>query len=307
MNHPGNDEMEASGNTGPGSRTFTWTSRDGLTLSGREWRPEGNALSRHPTILCLTGLSRNTRDFNDIADFLQKKGYHIVALDYRGRGESAWDPEWHNYAIPIEGHDIDDAIAFLGLERFAILGTSRGGLHAMAMAHRYDADRMVGVILNDVGPHIEMKAIHRIAASLGKEMEYPSFDALADQLEHSLGPQFSSFSKQDWLKLSHQLASPRGESCVIDYDPALAHTLIGQDDAAPVPDIWHLFEALEKVPLLIIHGELSDLLSRETCDKMLATHPDAKLVTVRGQGHAPVLWDQQTQQEVAGFLDRLPA
>ncbi|WP_346895959.1 alpha/beta hydrolase [uncultured Roseibium sp.] len=307
MNQPGRDDMKAAGNTGPASRTFTWTSRDGLTLSGREWRPDVEEQRRHPTILCLTGLSRNTRDFNDIATFLQMKGYHVVALDYRGRGESAWDPEWHNYAIPVEGHDIDDAIEVLGLNRFAILGTSRGGLHAMAMAHRYGPDRMVGAILNDVGPHLEMKAIHRIAASLGKKMQYPSFEALAEQMEHMLGPQFSSFSKQDWFKLSHQLASSRGDGCVIDYDPALAHTLIGQDDASPVPDIWHLYEALENIPLLIIHGELSDLLSRETCDKMLATHPDAKLVTVRGQGHAPVLWDDETQQEIVSFLGRLSA
>lgn len=308
MNNPGNDNMESSANTDTASRTFTWTSRDGLTLSGREWGAQGSEASRHPTILCLTGLSRNTRDFNDIAGFLQKVGYRVVALDYRGRGASAWDPEWHNYALPVEGHDIDDAIEFLGLKRFAVLGTSRGGLHAMAMTHRYDTDRMVGVILNDVGPHLEMKAIHRIAASIGKKMDYPNFEAVAEHMEHTLGAQFPSFSKPDWLKLSRQLASPRDNGgCVIDYDPALAHTLVGWDDGSPTPDIWPLFEGLEKIPVLIIHGEMSDLLSRETCEKMLALHPGAKLVTVRGQGHAPVLWDRETQQEIAAFLDRLPA
>jgi len=301
------DNLNQSGNAQTAPRSFSWTSRDGLVLAGREWAPEGNGANRRPTVLCLPGLSRNTRDFNDIANFLQKRDYRVIALDYRGRGNSAWDPEWHNYAIPVEGHDIDDAIAFLGLDRFALLGTSRGGLHAMAMAHRYDADRMVGVILNDVGPHLEMRAIHRIAASIGKKMEYPGFEALAEHMEHMLGPQFPSFSKQDWLKLSRQLASPGNGGCVFDYDPALAHTLIGQDDAAPVPDLWHLYEALEKTPVLIVHGERSDLLSRETCEKMLEMHPDARLVTVEGQGHAPVLWDEKTQLEIAAFLDRLPA
>ena len=307
MNNPGTNNMESSGNTETASRIFTWTSRDGLTLSGREWRTQGDDRSQHPTILCLTGLSRNTRDFNAISEFLQKKDYHVVALDYRGRGDSAWDPEWHNYALPVEGHDIDDAIEFLGLNRFAVLGTSRGGLHAMAMAHRYGPDRMVGVILNDVGPHLEMKAIHRIAASIGKNMEYPNFEAVAEHMEHTLGAQFPSFLKQDWLKLSRQLASPRDGGCVIDYDPALAHTLVGWDDSSPTPDIWPLFEALVKIPILIIHGEMSDLLSRETCEKMLAIHPDARLHTVPGQGHAPVLWDDETQQEIAAFLDQLPA
>ncbi len=307
MKNPGNDNFESSANTETAPRTFTWTSRDGLTLSGREWGAQGSGTIQHPTILCLTGLSRNTRDFSDIAAFLQKKGYHVVALDYRGRGASAWDPEWHNYALPVEGHDIDDAIEHLGLNRFAILGTSRGGLHAMAMTHRYDADRMVGVILNDVGPHLEMKAIHRIAASIGKKMDYSSFEAVAEHMEHTLGNQFPAFSGQDWLKLSRQLASIRDGKCVIDYDPALAHTLVGWDDSSPTPDIWPLFEGLRKIPLLIIHGEFSDLLSRETCEKMLVAHPDARLVTVRGQGHAPVLWDRETQQEIAGFLDQLPA
>lgn len=282
--------------------TFTWQSRDGLTLSGRQWIPVSNA--GKPTILCIPGLSRNTRDFNEIAAFLQQNNYHVVALDYRGRGDSAWDPEWQNYALPVEGHDIDDAITHLGIGRFAVLGTSRGGMHAMAMIHRYEPDRMVGVILNDVGPHLEMKSIHRIAASIGKMMEFADFDALADHLAHMLSTQFSDLKREDWLKLAGQLGSAKGDKVVLDYDPHLAHAFGFIDDGTPVPDLWPLFEGLKKIPLLVIHGALSDLLSEDTCQKMLDLHPDAKVLTVPGQGHAPLLWDNETKNGIAVFLDR---
>lgn len=294
-------DLQKANRTGP--ETFTWQSQDGLTLAGRQWLPLGDV--GHPTILCIPGLSRNTRDFNEIANFLQQKNYHVVALDYRGRGDSAWDPDWRNYALPIEGHDIDGAISHLGIDRFAVLGTSRGGMHAMAMTHRYGPERMIGAILNDVGPHLEMRSIHRIAASIGKVMEFADFNALADHLSRMLTTQFSDLSRDDWLKLAGQLGSEKNGKVVLDYDPNLAHAFGIIDDGTPVPDLWPLFEGLTKVPLLVIHGALSDLLSEDTCQKMLNRHPDARILTVEGQGHAPLLWDDETKNGIADFLDRL--
>lgn len=305
MSQDGSIAFGETDGSNPAPEPFTWESRDGLRLAGRQWYPSSASPHAHPTVLCLSGLSRNTRDFNEVARFLQNRNYRVVALDYRGRGDSAWDPDWQNYAIPVEAHDIDDAIAKLQLKRFAVLGTSRGGLHAMAMAERYSSDQFCGAILNDIGPHLEMKAIHRIAAAIGKTMTFPNHDALAKTLAHSLGDQFSAFSQQDWLKFAHQLASSRDGACILDYDPALGHALAAWDDAAPLPDVWHLFEAMEKIPVLILRGEKSDLLSAETCQQMLARHPRAELATVTGQGHAPVLWDEQTQTAIANFLDRL--
>jgi len=288
-----------------GENDFTWKSEDGLTLAGREWpaakdaaNPSGGAVP----VLCLPGLSRNTRDFDEIARFLQSKGHRVIALDYRGRGESDWDDDWRNYALPIEEKDIDAAIELLGLERFALFGTSRGGLHALAMALRYPADRMAAVIFNDVGPHIEMKAIHRIAATLGHNMKSDSLDGVARNLEHTLGKQFPAFTTSHWLKLARQLASERGGQVVMDYDPALAHQLASLDDAAPAPDLWPLYERLTDRPVLVLHGEHSDLLSTETCDRMAASHPNATVVTVPGQGHAPVLWEAEIHEKVADFL-----
>ena len=287
------------------SREFQWQSRDGLTLSGCEWLPGSNTDTTRPTILCLPGLSRNTRDFRDIATFLQEKGYRVIALDYRGRGKSDWDPVWQNYSIPIEGHDIDDAIVHLGLERFAIIGTSRGGLHAMAMSHRYAPEQFVGVVLNDIGPHIEMKAIHRISASIGRNMTYPDAETLARYLAHVLEAQFPDFGASDWLKLTYQLASNKDGKFVFDYDPAIVRAFAITDEAAPLPDLWPLYDGLKYIPVLAIRGEMSDLLSAETCTEMLARHHGAESWVVTGQGHAPMLWDEPTQTKIAGFLDRL--
>ncbi|TYC66995.1 alpha/beta hydrolase [Stappia sp. BW2] len=284
---------------------FTWQSPDGLTLSGCEWpvgtaAPEGTP-SAIP-VLCLPGLSRNTRDFNEIARFLQSRGHRVIALDYRGRGKSDWDPDWRNYALTVEDKDIDAAIAELHLDRFAVLGTSRGGLHALAMGLRYPASRMAAVIFNDVGPHIEMRAIHRIASTLGHQMKSASHEEVAEKLEHALGYQFPAFIKADWLRLAHQLASDRDGHVVMDYDPALAHQLASLDDAAPSPDLWPLYEKLTDRPVLVLRGEHSDLLSPDTCRRMMENHPNAAVKTVPGQGHAPVLWDGETHKTISEFL-----
>ncbi|MES0879453.1 alpha/beta fold hydrolase [Roseibium sp. SCP14] len=287
---------------------FNWKSPDGLTLAGRIWPPkvavpEGN--SRPIPVLCLPGLSRNTRDFNDIARYLQTRGHKVIALDYRGRGESDWDPDWRNYALPIEEKDIDTAIEQLDLERFALLGTSRGGLHALIMASKYSAERMAAVIFNDVGPHIEMRAIHRIAATLGRSMSNKSLEDVSANLERTLGHQFPAFKHNHWMKLAGQLASEREGMFVMDYDPALAHQLASLDDATPLPDLWHLYDRVEDRPVLIIHGEQSDLLSPETCQRMVNTHPNASLKTIAGQGHAPVLWEPETHEAIARFLKKI--
>ena len=284
---------------------FTWKSPDGLTLSGSDWPAvSGGSTARIP-VLCLPGLSRNKRDFEEVARYLQSQGHRVIALDYRGRGDSDWDEDWRNYALPVEEKDIDAAIDMLGLDRFALLGTSRGGLHALIMGAKYPATRMAAVIFNDVGPHIEMKAIHRIAATLGHHMKSSSLDAVAGNLERTLGKQFPSFEASDWLKLAGQLASERDGEIVMDYDPALAHQLASLDDAAPAPDLWPLYENLLDRPVLVLHGEHSDLLSAETCRRMAETHPDAAVRTIKGQGHAPVLWDTATHEAISDFLAKL--
>ncbi|MEJ8474162.1 alpha/beta fold hydrolase [Roseibium algae] len=287
---------------------FTWISRNGLTLSGTEWCPPASmSKPEFPPVLCLAGLSRNSRDFNSIADYLQARGQRVIALDYRGRGQSDWDADWQNYSIPVEGQDIDDALEQLEIDRFSILGTSRGGLHAMAMAARFGSERISGIVLNDIGPHIEIDSIGRLAATIGKTMHFADKGACAEHLKAGLGRQFPALKGEDWVRFAGQLgsasqdsASPKGFT--LDYDPELGKTLAVMDEGAELPDLWPLFETMLPIPLLILRGEHSDLLSKETCKKMLALHPRADLMTVPGEGHAPLLWDLPVQEKVGLFL-----
>ncbi|MTH97729.1 alpha/beta fold hydrolase [Roseibium sp. RKSG952] len=281
---------------------FTWKSRDGLTLSGRIWRPDPSAPKDAVPVLCLPGLSRNTRDFRPIAEFLQDHGHLVVALDYRGRGDSDWDSNWQNYALTVEDGDIDDAISKLGLDRFAVLGTSRGGLHAMMMAQRYDKRRLAAIILNDVGPHVEMRGVRRIAATLGRIMRFPDKHSHARQMKRLMHHQFPKLSDTDWVKLAEQLGSHKNEGWELDYDPNLGHTLASLDDGVPLPDFWPLYEHLVGIPVLILHGQNSDILTHDCCCRMLEENPKARLHTIEGQGHAPLLWDAPTQECIEHFL-----
>ncbi|MTI42371.1 pimeloyl-ACP methyl ester carboxylesterase [Roseibium hamelinense] len=299
-------EHRASGPANTSSR-FSWKSRDGLTLSGCIWEPAAGTTAPKVPVLCLPGLSRNTRDFNRVADFLQKQGHRVIALDYRGRGQSDWDADWQNYALTVEDGDIDDAIAKLGLDRFAVLGTSRGGLHAMMMAQRYEKRRLAAVILNDIGPHIEMRGVHRLAATIGRNMTFADKHAHAALMKHNMEHQFPRLCEQDWLDWVDQLASGSDGKWKLDYDPALGHTLATLDEGAPWPDLWPLYKGLEGIPVLIIHGQTSDLLTAESCQKMLDELPGAKLHVVPDEGHAPLLWDRPTQSAISNFIETAEA
>ncbi|MBD8894319.1 alpha/beta fold hydrolase [Roseibium litorale] len=306
--------LNAAGSLEGRSNRFCWTGSGGLILSGRRWTPRWAGTDQAPAeweqagklpLLCLPGLSRNTRDFDAIAKAMTAKGHPVIALDYRGRGFSSWTSDWHSYSIPVEAEDIAAAITHLELERFVVLGTSRGGLHAMAMAATYGPEQMAGMILNDIGPVIEFDGLKRISGSVGSKMTYESFDSLALSLKSGLEAQFPDLGGSDWLRLAQQLASPSDAGITLNYDPNLGKTLEGWDKGGAFPDLWPLFEASNRIPVLVIRGALSDILSAETAQTMSLRHPDTKLIEVEGEGHAPLLWDAITQSAILTFLKRL--
>jgi pimeloyl-ACP methyl ester carboxylesterase len=298
------------GKPGQDPIAFTWTTPDGLTLAGKHWAPKNVEVQPVETsipVLCLPGLSRNTRDFHEIASFLQSAGHNVYALDYRGRGKSDWDENWKNYSLTVEADDIDAAIDQLEIERFVLLGTSRGGLHALAMANRFPVDRMAAVILNDVGPHIERTAIQRIAASIGQNMKFSSLERVAEHQRKTIGPQFPAFVEYDWYKLAEQLATSHENQTVLDYDPNLSHLFDDLDEDTPLPDLWPFYEKLTDRPVLVLRGEHSDLLSAATSQRMLELHSKALMKTIPGQGHAPVLWEPETHDFIENFLKNITA
>jgi len=283
-----------------GGYIFHYKASDGLQLGGVQWLPDHS--NQEPPVICLPGLTRNHRDFTKVAVEMAKAGFRVIAFDYRGRGLSDRDPTWENYSLEVEGQDIDDGLSYLGVEIFSLLGTSRGGLHAMALAARLPADRINKIILNDIGPVLERDGLARISATVGSNMTPGTWEAAAAHLEKNLGPDFPDLVLKEWLAFAQQLCIESEGDVVFDYDAALLKTLPPLDRIDSLPDLWPLFGATYQHPCLILRGENSHLLSSQTYARMLSEHPKSEGLEVRHEGHAPLLWDKTTQEYITSYL-----
>ncbi len=281
-----------------GTTRFTWKASDGITLSAHLWEPEE---PRAPTVLCLPGLTRNTRDFYHLANFLKKNGLRVIAMDYRGRGLSDHSDDFRTYSLSQEADDIDRGIEALGLEKFALIGTSRGGLHAIFMAQRYP-ERLLSVIINDIGPIIEPAALGDIIASVGAVMKQPNMQAAAKHQASIHGATFTTMSEADWITFANQLYAPDSDGVILRYDKSLGDTIRGENNPAPEGNLWDSFSALQPIPHLLLHGENSPLLSANTVEKMQQAHRRMEVLAVPNQGHAPLLWDQLSQNRILNFI-----
>jgi pimeloyl-ACP methyl ester carboxylesterase len=283
-------------------RDIYFTARDGLRLYGRHYPAAfRDGVERRP-VLCLAGLSRNCRDFNVIAEALSQRAdgpRDVYTFDYRGRGLSQSDPEWSNYAIPIEMLDVLDFMIVAGIQTASIIGTSRGGLIAMVMASAQPC--AVGpVILNDIGAIIEQKGLSRISAYVGR-IPLPGSWAQAADLVHDMSRRsFTAVPAKEWVEVAKQWFNEHKGRPAPGYDPALSNALSVFD--GPIPALWPQFEALKRVPVLVLRGENSDILSASTVEEMRRRHPALSSYVVKGQGHAPLLRDQETIEQIAAFL-----
>lgn len=282
-------------------RDFYTTSQDGLRLHARRWGPD---VSHGLPVVCLPGLSRNTADFDDIAPVLTQEGTRSVyAFDYRGRGLSSYDPNWKNYDVKVEIVDVLDQLTALGIDRAVFFGTSRGGLHAMLVAMLRPL-AIAGAILNDIGPVINGKGLARIKSYLGKLPVPKTFEEGASILKRVNDTQFPNLDDAGWLTFAQRSWTDSGGKLVPAYDTNLMKTLELVDLEAPLPELWPQFEALKPVPLLVLRGAHSDILSAETAALMIERHPDASLLEVPFEGHAPLLMDAMTHTSVLDFVRR---
>jgi pimeloyl-ACP methyl ester carboxylesterase len=287
----------------PPYRDLHFTSRDGLRLYARHY-PVAGAWRR--PVLCLPGLTRNSRDFHDLALALATpgpEGRNVYTLDYRGRGRSQYDPNWRNYSILIELHDVLDFMIVKGLRHAAVIGTSRGGILAMLMAVIRPAS--VGVaVLNDIGPVIEPDGLTRIAAYVG-QAPLPADWTEATRLVRDINQrQFPAVPETQWAELARQYFNDDNGLPSPAYDPALAR---GLAQLKAIPELWPQFLALAAVPTLVLRGEHSDILSPATLEEMCRRHPRLVAVTVSGEGHAPLLKDHASIASIADFLARTDA
>lgn len=279
-------------------------SADGLKLHAKVIGPDNGALL---PVLCLPGLTRTSDDFDDIARAIATDPAaprKVVAVEYRGRGLSDYDLDPAKYAVVNELGDVLAIAASLGITRTILLGTSRGGLISMALAAA-QPQLLAGVILNDIGPALEIGGLMKIKGYIANPPPRQTWDEAAGGLKELFGSVFPSLSDAEWMTWARRAFREKaGGGLERTYDLKLAHTLDGLDPANPLPQVWELFDKLAGVPLMLIHGGLSDLLSRQGVQDMVARRPDIDLVTVADQGHAPLLADKPTMDRIVAFCAR---
>jgi pimeloyl-ACP methyl ester carboxylesterase len=261
---------------------------------------------KHTPVLCLAGLTRNCRDFHDLALSLSSgpNARAVYALDCRGRGLSQHDRNWKNYIIPIEMLDVLDFVTLSGLHGASVVGTSRGGLIAMIIAVAQPT-AIGAVVLNDVGPVIEREGLIRISGYVGRMPQPASWKEATELIASLSRNMFPAVQDAQWEEVAHQWFNEKDGRPAPGYDPAIARTLSVKD--GPMPALWPQFAALGRVPLLVIRGENSDILSTATLREMQSRHPNCAALAVAGQGHAPLLKDAATIGAVGRFLAAVDA
>lgn len=278
-----------------------YRSHDDLDLYARAYGSE-DAPGR--PLLCLAGLTRNGRDFHDLAVTLANHPTHarrVYCLDYRGRGRSEWDKDWRNYSAYVELLDVTAFLTLRGLDDIAVIGTSRGGIIAMLLAVMRPS-ALGCVILNDIGPVIETAGLARIMGYAGK-IPIPRDWAEATRVVRDINKrQFTSLDDTAWYELARQLFNEADGMPAAAYDPNIGKALSEIDIAKPVPDMWAHFNALLGMPLMVLRGENSDILSQATVQEMQNRHPLLVPVLIRNEGHAPLLKDRFSQRLIADFL-----
>ena len=276
------------------------TAEDGTQLYARDYAgPPGSRLT---PVVCLPGLTRNAKDFETIAPRLAAQR-RVLALDFRGRGRSGRaDPA--TYRPDQEVADTLAVLDHLGVERFAIVGTSRGGIAAMVMAARA-LPRMAGVLFNDIGPKIDKAGLLRIRGYLGADPQFSGWDEAVAALK-SANPGFPFLSDEEWLAFARRVYREENGRPRADYDPGLAVTFPGNADieSGKVPELWGLFDLLAPLPCLVLRGEHSDLLSPETVAEMQRRHKRLAAVTVKDRGHVPFLDEPEALAAIDAFLER---
>ncbi|QGN54382.1 alpha/beta fold hydrolase [Novosphingobium sp. Gsoil 351] len=279
-----------------------WTSEDGLRLHYRDYAGPGAGRQDKAPVICLPGLTRNARDFELLAERLAKRR-RVLCLDLRGRGDSAYAKDPATYTPPTYVTDLEALLDQAGIARFVAVGTSLGGLVTMLLAGARP-DRLTGAVFNDVGPEVSSVGIARIGGYVGQGRSFETWMHAARALEEGQGEMFPGFDIADWLTLAKRAMTLGSNGRIVfDYDMKIAEPFATPSNAAP-PDLWPCWRALGGRPVLVLRGELSDILAPETAARMIAELPEAELVTLPRVGHAPTLDEPEAVAGIERLLDR---
>lgn len=283
---------------------ITWRSADGLTLHARDYPAAGGRLP----VICLHGLTRNARDFEELAPRIQATGRRVIAADVRGRGQSDWDPNPMNYHPGTYVADVIGLMAHEVIAQAIFVGTSMGGLIAMTLA-AIAPQAIAGAVLNDVGPELSPVGLARIGGYVGQGRPVESWEDAAAYARATNGVAFPDLTDEGWDRFARRIFREEGGRPVLDYDPAIALAFRPPAGAppAPMPDLWPLFGALTTGrPALLIRGGVSDLVDAAIADKMRQAAPQMAYAEVPRIGHAPMLTEPQAWSAIEAFLSFLP-
>ncbi|MEQ1517331.1 MAG: alpha/beta hydrolase [Usitatibacteraceae bacterium] len=274
-----------------------YQSDDGLNLYARDYPGPGPGA---PVVLCLHGLTRNSKDFAPLAEHLQPS-CRVLCPDQRGRGRSARDSDAAHYRPDRYAQDMIRFLDVLAIPQVAIIGTSLGGMMAMILVATH-ASRIRAIVLNDVGPEIDERGLARIGTYVGKAAPIRDWGEAAEQTARTNGLAFPDFQTKEWEAMARDLYIQEGTTPVLDYDPAISQGIAAGTAA---PNLWPRFELALAKPMLVIRGEISDILSEATLAEMLRRSPRIIAQTIPGRGHAPSLNEPAARAAISGFLATL--
>lgn len=276
-----------------------YTSSDGLRLYYRQYNGGGN--DRTP-LLCLHGLTRNSKDFDEFARHFSADR-PVFSLDIRGRGRSQYDPDYRNYQIPTYVQDVLAFLAHENIDQVIAVGTSMGGLISMALG-TVRPDMFTAIILNDIGPEVDPKGIERISGYVGNGIILRDWQQAIDNVKIMNGRAFPDYSAQDWQTFARNSYQQQPDGTIVgDYDQAIGAAMRESREHAVPVDLWPLFSALNHIPMMVLRGENSDILSPETVNRMADIHPCLTRVTVPNRAHTPDLGEAVSLREINGFIN----
>ena len=274
----------------------SFQTQDGLRLYARDYAGPDDA----PVALCLHGLTRNSRDFQELAPALSEH-FRVLVPEQRGRGRSDYTDDVSRYTLLQYVEDICGMLSDLGIERVAIVGTSMGGLMTFAL-NALHPGLVSRAVINDIGPEIAEAGLNRIKSYVGAVGPFLDWDEATAYLKTASVNIFPDWQDTQWPDFARQCYVERDGQVIIDYDPRIAEPLTAESDDTEAETLWSLFAAMATVPSLLIRGELTDLLTESCVAKMQEVHPDMAVLPVPRVGHAPMLNESGVTEAICEFL-----
>jgi len=275
-----------------------FTNPDGLKQHYRDYNSAGDDA---PVVLCMPGLTRNARDFEAIAEHLSDR-CRVICAEQRGRGQSDWDPNPSRYLPVTYVGDMMALLDHLGADKVIAIGTSLGGLMTILIQAMHPG-KLLAAVINDIGPEIDPKGIERIKSYVGKGTPPETWDAAIAAVKTANAGVYPNFTDADWRWYTENLYDDVDGKPVVMYDPAISQNF-NSEDSQSSPDLWPFFAALHTIPMVVLRGGISDILSAETLERMAREHPVLVPVTVPGIGHVPLMSEDVCKQAIDDLVGR---